>query len=85
MHKFNGNINVYGTMAYVPQISWIRNATIKENIVFGDNFNKEYYDKCLEACALVDDINLFDSKDETEIGEKVRLANSNLLIFKLKF
>ena len=72
MHKFNGNINVYGTIAYVPQIAWIQNATIKENILFASNMDQDLYYKCLEACALIDDINLFESKDETEIGEKVK-------------
>ena len=29
MHKFNGNINVHGSVAYVPQQAWIQNATLK--------------------------------------------------------
>jgi ABC-type transport system involved in cytochrome bd biosynthesis fused ATPase/permease subunit len=78
MHKFNGNINIVGKIAYAPQIAWIQNATIKENILFGDNFDKDNYRKCIEACALSDDLNLFDSKDDTEIGEKVK-QNKNIM------
>ena len=29
MYKFNGNINVYGSIAYVPQQAWIQNATVR--------------------------------------------------------
>ncbi len=74
MYKFNGTINVCGSIAYVPQIAWIQNATIKENILFSSDLDQEFYYKCLEACALIDDINLFDSKDDTEIGEKVKIG-----------
>ena len=37
MHKFNGNMNIYGKIAYASQVAWIQNATIRENILFGDN------------------------------------------------
>ena len=71
MHKFNGKLNVFGRIAYVPQVAWIQNATIRENILFAGTMNEDYYHKSLDACALVDDINLYEAKDETEIGEKV--------------
>ncbi len=29
MYKFNGTINVNGTISYVPQQAWIQNATVK--------------------------------------------------------
>ena len=29
MHKYNGTINVNGTISYVPQQAWIQNATVK--------------------------------------------------------
>ncbi|CAF4290926.1 unnamed protein product, partial [Adineta steineri] len=41
MNKINGQVNVSGTIAYVPQTAWILNATLKENILFGREFNKE--------------------------------------------
>lgn len=32
--KAKGSISRRGTIAYIPQVSWLRSATIKENIVF---------------------------------------------------
>jgi ABC-type transport system involved in cytochrome bd biosynthesis fused ATPase/permease subunit len=29
MYKFNGTINVNGSISYVPQQAWIQNATVK--------------------------------------------------------
>jgi ATP-binding cassette subfamily C (CFTR/MRP) protein 1 len=75
MNKYCGNVNVYGKIAYVPQIAWIQNATIRDNILFGEKYDKDYYRKCIDACALTSDFELFEYKDETEIGEKVKLYN----------
>ena len=58
-------------MAYVPQQAWIRNATLKENILFGKNSDDVRYPRTIEACALGPDLEILPGGDETEIGEKV--------------
>ncbi len=45
MTKLEGDINVKGKVGYVPQQAWIQNATLKNNILFGKSFNKDYYRK----------------------------------------
>lgn len=32
--KIRGTMSRRGTIAYIPQVSWLRSATIKENIIF---------------------------------------------------
>ena len=51
----------------------MQNASIESNILFGQEKNKEKYEKVLDACALRLDLELLPGKDETEIGEKVIL------------
>ena len=58
------------SIAYVPQSPWIFNATIRENILFGNAYNKIQYERVLFACALVDDLKQFEAGDLIEIGEK---------------
>lgn len=70
MEKVLGSVNVDGKVAFVPQQAWIQNATLLDNIVFGRPFNKELYNKVLEACALTPDIAMLPGGDQTEIGEK---------------
>ena len=41
MTKVNGRVSVSGKIAYVPQTAWIMNATLKENILFGRDFDKK--------------------------------------------
>ncbi|ETN84993.1 ABC transporter transmembrane region [Necator americanus] len=47
MFTINGDIEVGGTFAYAPQIPWIQNATVQENILFGSIMNSQrYYKVC---------------------------------------
>ncbi|ODQ52786.1 hypothetical protein SAICODRAFT_80947 [Saitoella complicata NRRL Y-17804] len=57
-------------VAYVAQTAWLQNATIKENILFGSEYDEERYEKTLDACALRPDLESFEAGDQTEVGEK---------------
>ncbi|KAI1811841.1 P-loop containing nucleoside triphosphate hydrolase protein [Poronia punctata] len=57
-----------GAIAYVAQIPWIENATVKENILFGLPYDAYRYKKTLEVCALAKDIEMLSDGEETEIG-----------------
>ena len=61
-----------GTTAYVPQQAWIVNATLKENVLFGQPRDTKRYKHVISACALDPDIEVLPAGDSTEIGEKVR-------------
>ena len=60
-------------MAYVPQLAWIQNATVKDNILFGRQINYMLYRQTLQACALEADLEILPGGDLTEIGEKVSM------------
>ena len=55
--------------AYVSQENWIRAGTIRENILFGADYDSNHYNRVLEACALQQDLSLFPKGDETPVGE----------------
>ncbi|KAH6657339.1 P-loop containing nucleoside triphosphate hydrolase protein [Truncatella angustata] len=57
-----------GAIAYVAQIPWIENATIKDNILFGLPYDEARYHKTIEVCALKKDIEMFSDGENTEIG-----------------
>ncbi|KAI0173569.1 P-loop containing nucleoside triphosphate hydrolase protein [Hypoxylon sp. FL1284] len=57
-----------GAIAFVAQIPWIENATVKENILFGLPYDKERYSKTVEVCALTKDMEMFSDGENTEIG-----------------
>ena len=62
---------VQGSVAYVPQQAWIQNASLKDNILFGAERKESWYQRVLEACALLPDLDILPAGDSTEIGEKV--------------
>ncbi|THH21147.1 hypothetical protein EW146_g360 [Bondarzewia mesenterica] len=61
---------VEGVCAYVPQAAWLRNASIKDNILFNLPYNERRYQETLEVCALVNDLKILEDGDESEIGER---------------
>ena len=64
------SIEVHGSVAYAPQIAWIFNATVKDNIVFGRPFHQKRYDEGVALAQLQPDFDSFAAGDATEIGEK---------------
>nr|GMD59443.1 putative ABC transporter C family member 15 [Ipomoea batatas] len=70
MPKLSGIVKISGTMAYVPQSPWILTGNIRENILFGKSYDREKYERTVEACALKKDFELFSAGDLTEIGER---------------
>ncbi|XP_041062098.1 multidrug resistance-associated protein 1 isoform X2 [Carcharodon carcharias] len=70
MQKIEGYIAVKGSVAYVPQQAWIQNASLRANIIFGQELMEEWYRRVFESCALLPDLESLPAGDETEIGEK---------------
>ena len=44
--------------------------TIRDNILFGTDFDQEKYDETIRICQLKRDLEILPSGDLTEIGEK---------------
>ncbi|CAK9137377.1 unnamed protein product [Ilex paraguariensis] len=65
-----GGIKVYGSKAFVPQSAWIQTGTIRENVLFGKEMNKAFYDQVVEGCALNRDIEMWAEGDSSVVGER---------------
>uniref|UniRef100_A0A3Q1MJ99 ATP binding cassette subfamily C member 13 n=1 Tax=Bos taurus TaxID=9913 RepID=A0A3Q1MJ99_BOVIN len=70
MEKLKGIVQRKGSVAYVSQQAWIQNCILQENILFGSVMQKQLYERVLEACALLPDLEQLPNGDQTEIGEK---------------
>ncbi|KAK1904101.1 Multidrug resistance-associated protein 5, partial [Dissostichus eleginoides] len=70
MTLLEGNVAVSGGFAYVAQQAWILNDSLKENILFGNEYESEKYNAVLEACCLLPDLAELPYGDMTEIGER---------------
>ncbi|KAG6617571.1 multidrug resistance protein ABC superfamily [Phytophthora cinnamomi] len=58
------------TDANEAQDTWIRNATLRDNILFEEPYNAERYAQVLDASQLAMDLKSLPNGDSTEIGER---------------
>ncbi|GIX77997.1 multidrug resistance-associated protein 1 [Caerostris extrusa] len=71
LHKKSGTADIKeGSIAYVPQVNWVLNRTLKNNILLVKHMVEEKYNKILDLCCLRADLEILPAGDETEIGEK---------------
>ncbi|XP_022245979.1 multidrug resistance-associated protein 1-like isoform X2 [Limulus polyphemus] len=70
MEKLQGYVNIKGSVAYVPQQAWIQNESIRNNVLFGQKYVEEKYNKILDSTCLKPDLEILPGGDNTEVGEK---------------
>jgi ABC-type multidrug transport system fused ATPase/permease subunit len=68
--KLLGEVKTCGRIAYVSQSPWIQSGNIQDNILFGTEMNRGRYEKVLEACSLIKDLDILPLGDQTIIGER---------------
>jgi len=70
LENYTGQIDVKGRVAYISQQPWIFSASIKQNILFGNDFDQEKFDKIVEVCSLKKDLELLPFAENTIASEK---------------
>ncbi|XP_043350867.1 ATP-binding cassette sub-family C member 12 isoform X4 [Dermochelys coriacea] len=70
MYLYNGTVGVDGTLAYVSQQAWIFHENVRQNILFGEEYNEERYNYAINVCSLKSDMESLPYGDLTEIGER---------------
>ncbi|XP_046891464.1 multidrug resistance-associated protein 5 [Hypomesus transpacificus] len=70
MTLLEGSVAVDGDFAYAAQQAWIFNASLRDNILFGKDYEEERYQAVLSACCLRPDLAILPNADLTEIGER---------------
>ncbi|XP_070573726.1 ATP-binding cassette sub-family C member 9-like [Ptychodera flava] len=60
----------HNTVSYGAQKAWLQNASLRDNILFGEPYDQKRYKAVVKACALQPDIDILPAGDKTEIGEK---------------
>lgn len=65
-----GSITVNGSISYASQEPWIFEGSVRNNIVFVENFDEQRYNEVVEVCALERDFKLLPQGDATIVGEQ---------------
>ena len=69
MRRSSGEINVNGSLLLCGY-PWVQNETVRENILFGCEYDEEKYKNVIYACSLESDLEILPAGDNTEIGER---------------
>lgn len=69
MVKTSGSVELAGEIAYCGQ-PWVQNATVEQNISFGRDLDKAWYNDVIRACSLTRDFEILPGGDQTEVGER---------------
>ncbi|XP_011635936.1 probable multidrug resistance-associated protein lethal(2)03659 isoform X3 [Pogonomyrmex barbatus] len=65
-----GQVKVNGGISYASQEAWVFGATVRQNILFGQPYERQRYQKVVKACALLHDFKQFPQGDQTVVGER---------------
>ena len=52
LEPLEGTIKINGGISYASQEPWVFTGSVRENILLGNSYQKERYDKVIKACAL---------------------------------
>ncbi|KAJ5950082.1 hypothetical protein N7454_001666 [Penicillium verhagenii] len=58
----------YKTATYCSQSPWVKFGTVQENIVGSSPWDKSWYDRVIQACALEFDLQQLPARDQTKVG-----------------
>lgn len=65
-----GHVKVNGSLSYAGQEAWVFGSTIRQNILFGQSYDRHRYQKVIKACSLSRDFKQFPQGDQTVVGER---------------
>lgn len=71
----SGHMEINGRISYASQEPWLFSGSVRQNILFGEPFNKYRYDEIVRVCALQSDFDLFPYGDQTLVGERGKILS----------
>jgi ATP-binding cassette subfamily C (CFTR/MRP) protein 4 len=66
----SGTLTVTGKVAYTSQEPWIFGGSVRDNILFGSDYEPDKYERVLRSCALERDLSLLPYGDSTLVGDR---------------
>lgn len=66
----SGSVAMCGSVSYASQEPWVFAGSARQNILFGQELDRDRYDGVVKACSLLKDFEQFEFADQTIIGER---------------
>lgn len=65
-----GSLCINGSISYASQEPWVFAGSVRQNILFGEEYDRERYDAVVKTCSLVKDFEQFEKGDRTIVGDR---------------
>ncbi|XP_030767940.1 multidrug resistance-associated protein 4-like isoform X2 [Sitophilus oryzae] len=70
LRLFSGKLSVLGDVSYASQEPWLFIGSVRQNILFGREYDSARYQQVIKVCALRRDFSLLPYADRTVVGER---------------
>ncbi|KAJ8983678.1 hypothetical protein NQ317_003466 [Molorchus minor] len=70
LYPLEGSVDIAGTLSYASQEPWLFGGSVRQNIIFGQEFEPKKYAEVVRVCALERDLKLFPYGDKTIVGDR---------------
>ena len=67
---YSGKIDVFGKIGYASQDPWIFDGTIKQNILFGREFESKRFNDTIKLCCMEHDLSSFEKGSDEIVGDR---------------
>ncbi|KAH8311038.1 hypothetical protein KR044_004010 [Drosophila immigrans] len=66
----DGGVVMQGDLSYASQEPWLFTGTVRNNILFGEQYDRKRYQEVTRCCALATDFQQLSNGDKTIVGER---------------
>nr|XP_014085546.1 multidrug resistance-associated protein 4 [Bactrocera oleae]XP_014085548.1 multidrug resistance-associated protein 4 [Bactrocera oleae]XP_036229160.1 multidrug resistance-associated protein 4 [Bactrocera oleae]XP_036229161.1 multidrug resistance-associated protein 4 [Bactrocera oleae] len=66
----DGEVVIQGELSYAAQEPWLFTGTVRNNILFGEKYDRKRYNEVTKCCALSTDFQQLSNGDKTIVGER---------------
>ena len=70
LEPLKGSVDIVGSLGYAAQDPWVFSGTVRENILFGREFDKDWFQQVMDACCLKEDFKQLPYGEDTPVGER---------------
>ena len=65
-----GSVEISESVSIAPQEPWLMSGTIRENILFGSDYDAKWYRQVVDVCCLEPDFAELEQGDRTSVGQE---------------